>query len=123
MEKMATAPPSTQVQRPRQSGLSRPAAAFVLALMLSGCATHGEYLSTGQASLDGDTYKVGPITILIRPQPDVEVLCKLRGGAKVSATVRIYGCYMPADKTIVSTPNYHVLLHEFKHHFEGAYHQ
>jgi hypothetical protein len=124
MDNTVAAPPSTQLERPRQSGLSRLAAVIVLALALSGCATHasqGGYLSTGQALLDGDTYKVGPITVLIRPQPDVELICKLRG-ARVSTTVRIYGCYVPDDKMIVSTANHHVLLHEFKHHFEGAYH-
>ena len=122
MDNTVAAPPSTHVERPRHSSLSRLAAAFVLALALSGCATQGGYLSTGQALLDGDTYKVGPITVLIRPQPDVELICKLRG-AKVQTTVRIYGCYVPADKMIVSTADHHVLLHEFKHHFEGTYHQ
>jgi hypothetical protein len=122
MDNTVAAPPSTQLERPRHSGLSRLAAAFVLALALSGCATQGGYLSTGQPPLDGDTYKVGPITVMIRLQPDVESICKLRG-AKVSTTVRIYGCYVPADKMIVSTADHHVLLHEFKHHFEGAYHR
>ena len=122
MDNTVAAPPSTERERLRHSGLSRLAAAFVLALALSGCATKGGYLSTGQAQLDGNTYKVGPITVLIRPQPDVELICKLRG-AKVPTTVRIYGCYVPADKMIVSTADHHVLLHEFKHHFEGAYHQ
>jgi hypothetical protein len=122
MENTVAAPPSTQLERPRLSGLSRLAAAFVLALALSGCATQGSYLSTGQAHLDGDTYKVGPITVLIRPQPDVELICKLQG-AKVPTTVRIYGCYVPADKMIVSTADHHVLLHEFKHHFEGTFHR
>lgn len=116
-------PPSALLERPRHSGPGRLAGAFVLALALSGCATHGEYLSTGTAAREDDTYKVGPITVLIRPQPEVELLCKLRGGAKVSPTVRIRGCYMQADKTIVSIPDHSVLLHEFKHHFEGAYHR
>ena len=122
MDNTVAAPPSTQLERPRHSGLSRLAAAFVLALALSGCATQGSYLNTGQALLDRDTYKVGPITVLIRPQPDVELICKLRG-AKVPTTVRIYGCYVPADKMIVSTADHQVLLHEFKHHFEGTYHR
>jgi hypothetical protein len=123
MDNTVAAPPGIQLERPRHSGPSQLAAAFVLALALSGCATQqGGYLSTGQARLDGDTYMVGPITVLIRPQPDVEVICKLRG-AKVPTTVRIYGCYVPADKMIVSTADHHVLLHELKHHFEGAYHQ
>jgi hypothetical protein len=123
MNNAVAAPPSTHLERPRLGGLSRLAGALVLAVALAGCATQGEYLSTGQAEHGDDAYKVGPITVMIRPQPDVELFCKVRGGAKVSTTVRIHGCYMPADKTIVSTPDYHVLLHEFKHHFEGAYHR
>lgn len=122
MDNTVAAPPSTQLERRRHCGLSRLAGAFILVLALSGCATQGGYLSTGQAHPGGDTYKVGPITVLIRPQPDVELICKLRG-AKVATTVRIHGCYVPADKMIVSTANHQVLLHEFKHHFEGAYHQ
>lgn len=122
MNNTVAASPSTQLERRRHSGLSRLAGAVILTLALSGCATQGGYLSTGQPHPGGDTYKVGPITVLIRPQPDVELICKLRG-AKVPTTVRIHGCYVPADKMIVSTANHQVLLHEFRHHFEGAYHQ
>jgi hypothetical protein len=122
MDNTLAAQPNTRRERPRHSSLGRLAVAAIVALALSGCATQGGHLSTGQAPLEGDTYKVGPITVLIRPQPDVELMCKLRG-AKVRATVRIHGCYVPADKTIVSTADHHVLLHEFKHHFEGAYHE
>jgi hypothetical protein len=35
---------------------------------------------------------------------------------------RIHGCYVPADRMIVSTADPYVLLHEFKHYFEGSWH-
>lgn len=126
MDNTVAASPSTPLERPRHSSLSRLAVAFVLALAVSGCATQGGYLSAGQANLGGEkygeTYKVGPITVLIRPQPDVELICKLRG-AKAPTTARIHGCYVPADKMIVSIADPYVLLHEFRHHFEGAWHK
>jgi len=126
MDNTAAASPSTQLKRSRQGGMSRLVAAFMLALALSGCATQGGYLSTGHThrdrqTLGGTAYEVGPITVLIRPQPEVEQICLLRG-AKLSTTARIYGCYVPGAKLIVSTADPYVLLHEFKHHFEGAWH-
>jgi hypothetical protein len=36
---------------------------------------------------------------------------------------RVHGCHVPADRTIVSTAAPCVLMHEFKHYFEGAWHQ
>ena len=127
MENTVAGSSSAQVERPRQGGLSRLAAAFIFALALSGCATQGGYLSTGHthrdlATLGGQSYKVGPITVLIRPQPEVQLICLLRGGKPSTATARINGCYVPSDKLIVSTADPYVLLHEFKHHFEDAWH-
>ena len=84
-------------------------------------------MSTGPTQRDrdglgGQSYEVGPVTVLIRPQPEVEMICLLRGG-KVSATARIHGCYVPGERLIVSTADPYVLLHEFRHHFEGAWHK
>lgn len=117
MDSMAAASPNTRSQRTQ-----RLASAFLLALALSGCATQGAYLSAGQAHLGVQPYEVGPITVVIRPQPEVEMICRLRG-AKVPTASRIQGCYVPADKMIVSTADPYVLLHEFKHHFEGSWHK
>jgi hypothetical protein len=127
MSDTVAASPSRRLERSRQNALTRLAAAFTLALALSGCATQGAFLSTGPAQRDRDafggrSYEVGPVTVLIRPQPEVELICLSRGG-KVSATARIHGCYVPGDNLIVSTADPYVLLHEFKHHFEGAWHK
>jgi hypothetical protein len=121
------APPSGRLERSKEVGLARIAAAVALALALSGCATQGGYLSTGltqrdRDALGGKSYEVGPVTVLILPQPEVETICLLRGG-KASSTARIHGCYVPGERLIVSTADPYVLLHEFKHHFEGAWHK
>jgi hypothetical protein len=115
-------------ERSRRYGLTRlAAAACTLALALSGCATEVAYLSTGPSQREprtfgGQSYEVGPVTVLIRPQQEVEMICLLRGG-RVSATARIHGCYVSGERLIVSTADPYVLLHEFKHHFEGAWHK
>ena len=127
MNDMVAASPGRRFERPRKGALSALASASMLALALSGCATQGGYLSTGNAqrereSLIGKAYEIGPVTVLIRPQPEVELICLLRGG-KASATARIHGCYVPSEMLIVSTADPYVLLHEFKHHFEGEWHK
>jgi hypothetical protein len=63
---------------------------------------------------------VGPVTVVIRPQAEVELICRLRSAHR--APGRIHGCYVPADRMIVSTADPYVLLHEFKHYFEGSWH-
>ena len=117
MDSVAGPSPKTRFRPTR-----RLASTLLLALALSGCATQGAYLSGGQARLGVQPYEVGPITVVIRPQPEVEMICRLRG-AKVPTTSRIHGCYVPADQMIVSTADPYVLLHEFKHHFEGTWHK
>jgi hypothetical protein len=42
---------------------------------------------------------------------------------EAAANVRIHGCYVPGDRMIVSTPDPYVLMHEFKHYFEGPWHK
>ena len=93
-----------------------------LALLSTGCASHAPYLSTEQARLGESPYQIGPVTVVIRPQPEVEMICRLRSHQAAPAG-RIHGCYVPADRMIVSTADPNVLLHEFKHYFEGAWHQ
>ena len=97
-------------------------AAVGLALAFTGCASHGPYLSTDQTQLSGSPYQIGPVTVVIRPQPEVEMICRLRTPQSAPAG-RIHGCYVPADRMIISTADPYVLMHEFKHHFEGAWHQ
>lgn len=93
-----------------------------LALVFTGCASHGPYLSTGQTQLGQSPHQVGPVTVVIRPQPEVEMICRLRSAHKAIGG-RIHGCYVPADRMIVSTADPYVLMHEFKHYFEGAWHK
>ena len=93
-----------------------------LALVSTGCASHGPYLSTEQTKLGGSPHQIGPVTVVIRPQPEVEMICRLRSPNSAPAG-RIHGCYVPADRMIISTADPYVLMHEFKHHFEGAWHQ
>jgi hypothetical protein len=94
----------------------------VLAFILTGCATHEAYLSAGQTQLGKPPYEVGPLTVVIRPQSEVELICRLRS-PQASPAGRVHGCYVPADKMIVSTADPYVLLHEFKHYFEGPWHK
>jgi hypothetical protein len=93
-----------------------------LALVSTGCASQGPYLSTGQTQLGQSPHQIGPVTVVIRPQPEVEMICRLRS-PHTALGGRIHGCYVPDDKMIVSTADPHVLMHEFKHYFEGAWHQ
>jgi hypothetical protein len=69
-----------------------------------------------------DLYHVGPLRVLLRPQPEVEFMCRLHAQQQATPTGRILGCYVPREKAIISTPDPHVLLHEFKHYFEGTFH-
>ncbi len=93
-----------------------------LAFLASGCATHEAYLSEGQTQLGKPPYEVGPLTVVIRPQSEVELICRLRS-PQASPAGRVHGCYVPADKMIVSTADPYVLMHEFKHYFEGPWHK
>lgn len=93
-----------------------------LALVSTGCASQGPYLSTGQTQLGQSPHQIGPVTVVIRPQAEVEMICRLRS-PHTAPDGRIHGCYVPADKMIVSTADPNVLMHEFKHYFEGAWHK
>jgi hypothetical protein len=95
-----------------------------LVLVSTGCASQGQgpYLSTGQTQLGTSPHEIGPVTVVIRPQQEVEMICRLRS-PQSAPTGRIHGCYVPADRMIISTADPYVLMHEFKHYFEGAWHQ
>ncbi len=108
------------------------------ALLVGGCATTGpgaghgtaflvppdERLTPAAAGLKGELYQIGPLRVIIRPQPEVDFLCRLRSsqGLERRPTGRIHGCYLPGEHVIVSTPDPYALLHELKHHFEGRWH-
>lgn len=103
-------------------GIRAAIAGVGLALVSTGCASQGPYLSTGSTQLGSSPHQVGPVTVVIRPQPEVEMICRLRS-PQAAPVGRIHGCYVPADRMIISTADPYVLMHEFKHHFEGAWHQ
>ena len=102
--------------------LARRLMATVAPILLTvGCAGHGSYLSGEQTGLGTPPYQIGPVTVVLRSQPEVELICRLSAGG--SAPVgRIHGCYVPADKMIVSTADPYVLMHEFKHYLDGDWH-
>ena len=114
----------------RRGGFMRLAACGLLAgiLALVGCATAQAPGMPAQAAFGPggppamDPYKVGPITVWLRPQPEVEFLCRLRL-ANVSRDRQVMGCYLPDTHTIIAVADAQVLLHEFKHHFEGKFHE
>ena len=62
------------------------------------------------------------VSVWVRPQPEVEFLCLMRLGT-VRRDQRVMGCYLEDSHTIVSVADPYVLLHEFKHHFEGKFHE
>lgn len=97
-------------------------AILALALLTSGCAAQGAYLSDGPTQLGPMPYRVGPVTVVIRPRAEVELICRLRSGHPAPEG-HIHGCYVPADRMIVSTADPYVLMHEFKHYFEGPWHR
>jgi hypothetical protein len=79
-----------------------PALSVSLPLSLTtGCATQSAYLNEGPTALGKPPYQVGPVTVVICP----------------------HGCYVPADRLIVWTADPCVLMHEFKHSFEGPWHK
>lgn len=49
-------------------------------------------------------------------------MCRLHAQRQATPNGRILGCYVPREQAIISTPDAHVLLHEFKHYFEGSFH-
>ena len=93
-----------------------------LTALIGGCAGQGAFLNAGPTSLGKAPYQVGPVTVVIRSQPEVELICRLRSPQR-APDGRIHGCYVPADKLIVSTNDPYVLMHEFKHYFEGSWHK
>ena len=102
--------------------LARRLMATVAPILLTvGCAGHGSYLSGEQTGLGKPPYQIGPVTVLLRSQPEVELICRLSAGGSAPMG-RIHGCYVPADKMIVSTADPYVLIHEFKHYFDGTWH-
>lgn len=66
-------------------------------------------------------YPVGRLQIWIRPQPEVEILCRMARSDQPS-THRILGCYLAETRTIIAIDDAWVVMHEMKHFFEGRWH-
>ena len=97
--------------------------AALAALVSSGCSSTESTVKPDRASLSRDDfYRVGPLRVLLRPQPEVEFMCRLQAEQQATPSGRILGCYVPRERAIISTPDAQVLLHEFKHYFEGPFH-
>lgn len=94
----------------------------VAALALGACATSQPIGSQQPRAVSTDVYKVGPVRVMLRPQPEVEFMCRLQTERQTTRTGQILGCYIPREQAIISTPDPQVLLHEFKHYFEGPFH-
>jgi len=88
----------------------------------AGCGSTGAPSGQKSTIVSGDLYQVGPLRVLLRPQPEVEFICRLHSQQQAASSGRILGCYVPAERAIIATPDAHVLLHEFKHYFEGPFH-
>ena len=116
-------PVASRLPHKRSMKTTRPLLVGLLLLILTaGCATQGAYLNEGPTALGKPPYQVGPLTVVMRPQAEVELICRLRS-PHAAPEGRIHGCYVPADRLIVSTADPHVLMHEFKHYFEGPWHK
>jgi hypothetical protein len=97
--------------------------ALAVSLLLVGCA-ETSLLRADKHKVGSDPYRVGPVTVLIRSQQEVQSICGVH--LKVARDQRILGCFMgtsgDTSATIVSIPDPYAILHEFKHYFEGAFH-
>ena len=92
------------------------------AAVSSGCTAAHPALHAEAPASASDLYRLGPLRVLLRPQPEVEFICRLHAQQQATPNGRILGCYVPGENAIISTPDPHVLLHEFKHYFEGSFH-
>ncbi len=52
--------------------------AILASALTTGCATQGAYLNEGPTALGKPPYQVGPVTVVIRPQSEVELICRPR---------------------------------------------
>jgi hypothetical protein len=93
------------------------------ASLTGACGTTGNLMLQQEPSASApDIQQVGPVRVLLRPQAEVEFMCRLRARQEALPTTRVLGCYIPNERTIISTPDTNVLLHEFRHYFEGPFH-
>jgi hypothetical protein len=97
--------------------------AALAATVSGGCANTRPVMKSETSAPSTDLYQAGPLRVLLRPQPEVEFMCRLHAQRQATPSGRILGCYVPRERAIISTPDVHVLLHELKHYFEGPFHE
>lgn len=88
-------------------------------LAIAGCVA--PTIMASDPGLGPEPYKIGPVAVWIKPEPEVAYLCGL--ALKLPRGKVARGCYSPEAKAIISVADPYVLLHEFKHYFEGRFHE
>jgi predicted small secreted protein len=96
------------------------AIALATAALLSACATPAG-VGPQVVRLGAEPYGVGALHIWIRPQAEVEVLCRMAWPG-LPRDQRVLGCYVEETQTIVAIDDAWVVMHELKHFFEGRWH-
>jgi hypothetical protein len=94
--------------------------ALAAVVLFTACTTTG--VGPQLVNLGAEPHCVGELKIWIRPQAEVDVLCRIAQPAAPTDR-RILGCYIEDTRTIVSIDDAWVLMHELKHFFEGRWHQ
>jgi hypothetical protein len=89
-------------------------------VMIAGC-TAPSGVGARALSLGEEPYRIGELRVWIRPQPEVDLLCRI-SRPELARSVRVLGCYLPETRTIVTVDDARVLTHELKHYFEGRWH-
>lgn len=101
--------------------MARARVAVVAALaLLTACASPGS-VGPRLVGFGEPPHPIGALHVWIRPQPEVEVLCRMAQPA-LPRTHRILGCYIEETHTIIAIEDPWVILHEMKHVFEGHWH-
>ena len=92
-----------------------------VAAVLAGC-TAQSGLGARALSLGEEPYCIGELRIWIRPQAEVDVLCRM-SRPDLPRNGHALGCYVAGTRTIVTIDDAWVLMHELKHYFEGRWHE
>ena len=90
-------------------------------IFLAGCATAPGTPARGFEELGaGPAFKLGGLTVLVAAPAEVEWACR-ELGAKPPPGRRVLGCYSAIHQTLVTSENFWILLHEFKHVLEPTW--
>ncbi len=94
--------------------------------MIGALAVIGAFF--GGCATASTQYQVGPIRVTVTNQVTVDRECRAQAPnlALLAPHAQIRGCYLTAPgraPRIYSTPDVPTVLHELRHHFEGAFHE